>query len=103
MKRISLLLDIGPSLQQLSDMGQGIFKIDSVRLSQVFVNLLSNAIRFTAPAPRREIAVTVEVRKDPPLDDSCLPPPSAERNTEDRDEDETVYLYGSVKDSGPVR
>ena len=93
-------------------------------------NLLSNAVRFTAPSPRREIHVTIDVRlflssllprrvdfadprprfasqllqvrRDPPLDNSCFPPPpSLESLPSPRPESNRLFVYGSVADSGP--
>jgi len=103
LKQIQLTLVHGESLRSLHQLGFQRIHADSGRLAQVIINLLSNAIRFTTPAPVRKICVSIEVRKNPPEDDTCLPPPPSERLVPTTTEagDEEVYIYGSVADSGP--
>lgn len=53
----------------------------------------------------RKITVTIEVRKNPPEDETCIPPPPSPRlvptaKTDESGEEE-VYIYGAVTDSGP--
>lgn len=69
-------------------------------LAQVFINLLSNAIRFTAPSPIRNITFGIEIRPDAPLDDSSIPPPSNDPADVSRLlPGAEVWVYGSVKDT----
>lgn len=60
---------------------------------------LSNAIRFTdkAASLRREISIKFEVSASPPVDESCLCPPSTEPILPGR----PCWIYGAVSDSGP--
>jgi signal transduction histidine kinase len=70
----------------------------TARLTQVLVNLLSNAIRFTAKSAVREVTLAVEVSGQPPERDTPLiPPPETETKI---DEQKPVYLFFSVEDTG---
>lgn len=65
----------------------------------MLVNLLSNAIRFTAKSDKRIVTLTVEVSAKPPGRDSPLIPPA---ETEYKiDKQKPVYLFFSVEDTGP--
>lgn len=104
LKQIQLTLVHGESLRSLHKLGFQRIHADSGRLAQVIINLLSNAIRFTTPAPVRKICVTIEVRKNPPDDDTCIPPPPSPRlvpTATDAGDESDCYIYGSVADSGP--
>lgn len=71
----------------------------TARLTQVLVNLLSNAIRFTAKSETRIVTLTVEVSARPPERDTPLiPPPETEYYI---DKQKPVYLFFSVEDTGP--
>ncbi|KAL7409075.1 hypothetical protein BDY24DRAFT_404537 [Mrakia frigida] len=100
-KHITLSLDLGPQLKALARDGLKVFQTDPTRLSQIFVNLLSNAIRFTAAAPVREIKISVDVRESDPLDESCLPPPVDYHPSSLPSPHSPYFLYGSIKDTGP--
>ncbi|BGP00731.1 Two-component-like hybrid sensor histidine kinase 2 [Rhodotorula toruloides ATCC 204091] len=97
MKDIELKLVIGSSLARLGPRAR-VFA-DPARLTQVLVNLLSNAIRFTAKSPTRVVTLAVEVSAQPPDRDAPLiPPHEVEYHIEQR---KPVYLFFSVEDSGP--
>ncbi|CED83965.1 response regulator receiver sensor signal transduction histidine kinase [Phaffia rhodozyma] len=102
LKRINLTIEFGQSLLGLQKLGFTKIFADPGRLSQVVVNLLSNAIRFTATSTRKEITVSIEVRKDAPQDDRCLPPTAEIRPVEFQSSlDKDIYIYGAVSDTGP--
>jgi signal transduction histidine kinase len=62
---------------------------------------MSNAIRFTEMSTgKREIQVTLSVAPTPPTDDTCTPPSEFQR-LQTSDDSPLVYLYMSIKDSGP--
>ncbi|KAJ8294408.1 Hybrid signal transduction histidine kinase K [Rhodotorula toruloides] len=97
MKDIELKLVIGSSLARLGPRAR-VFA-DPARLTQVLVNLLSNAIRFTAKSPTRVVTLAVEVSAQPPDRDAPLiPPHEVEYHIDQR---KPVYLFFSVEDSGP--
>jgi signal transduction histidine kinase len=91
LKRIHLQLDLGPTFKALIEQDRAkilvrlhplldfpltwkgvetcthivrghFLQTDAVRLNQVWVNLLSNSIRFTAPSSVRDIHMSIEVR-----------------------------------------
>ncbi|GAA5861815.1 hypothetical protein JCM8547_008562 [Rhodosporidiobolus lusitaniae] len=96
-KGIELKLVIGSSLARLGPRAR-VFA-DPARLTQVLVNLLSNAIRFTAKSAVREVTLAVEVSSKPPGRASPLCPPN---ETEYRiREKRPIYLFFSVEDTGP--
>jgi len=64
---------------------------------------LSNAIRFSQSSAVKRISIAVDVSRNTPKDDSCLPPLD---NAEDlrpvvEREREHIYVYVSVHDTGP--
>lgn len=68
-------------------------------MTQVLVNLLSNAIRFTAKSDTRIVTLAVEVSaKAPDRDAPLIPPEETEYYIE---EQKPVYLFFSVEDTGP--
>ncbi|GAA6018410.1 hypothetical protein JCM10207_000884 [Rhodosporidiobolus poonsookiae] len=96
-KGIELKLVIGSSLARLGPRAR-VFA-DPARLTQVLVNLLSNAIRFTAKSEVRQVTLAVEVSGRPPDRDTPLVPPEETEYTIDRQK--PVYLFFSVEDTGP--
>jgi signal transduction histidine kinase len=69
MKDIELVLEFGESLNQS---GITIIKTDHVRLGQIMTNLISNAIRFTAPSTVRRITtVRLDVAFSQPMPGTC--------------------------------
>ncbi|KAG9121848.1 hypothetical protein FRC07_002026, partial [Ceratobasidium sp. 392] len=104
-KNIDFKLDLGRGADSL---GVTTVCTDRSRFAQIITNLMSNAIRFTdMSTSQREIDVSLEVALDPPIDDSCAPPPTLPgrgRHNRSPDPDPNsvpIYIYVSVKDSGP--
>ncbi|GAA6018404.1 hypothetical protein JCM10207_000881 [Rhodosporidiobolus poonsookiae] len=96
-KGIELKLVIGSSLARLGPRAR-VFA-DPARLTQVLVNLLSNAIRFTAKSEVRQVTLAVEVSSIPPDRDApLLPPEEMEMQIEHK---RPIYLFFSVEDTGP--
>ncbi|GAA5888315.1 hypothetical protein JCM5296_003285 [Sporobolomyces johnsonii] len=96
-KGVELKLVIGSSLARLGPRAR-VFA-DPARLTQVLVNLLSNAIRFTAKSDVRRVTLSVEISAKPPDRDSPLiPPHETEYHVDQR---KPVYLFFSVEDTGP--
>ena len=98
MKRIAMGLEFGASIDQAQVYG---VKTDPVRLGQVITNLLANAIRFTASSEIRKITVKFDVSFVPPADDTCAPPDDIGLGKVPPDEDTPLWLYVSVRDTGP--
>ncbi|BGP14900.1 hypothetical protein JCM10213v2_002855 [Rhodosporidiobolus nylandii] len=96
-KGIELKLVIGSSLARLGSRAR-VFA-DPARLTQVLVNLLSNAIRFTAKSAVRQVTLAVEVSSAPIIPDAPLvPPEETEYHIESK---RPIYLFFSVEDTGP--
>ncbi|CED83967.1 response regulator receiver sensor signal transduction histidine kinase [Phaffia rhodozyma] len=101
LKRIDLSFTFGPMLLSLKESKLDLLT-DPQRIGQVLINLLANAIRFTATSPVREIQVSVEIRNCPPDDDSCVPPPAnLDSSSFASIGEKDIWIYGAVKDSGP--
>ncbi|GAA5834272.1 hypothetical protein JCM11251_000589 [Rhodosporidiobolus azoricus] len=96
-KDIELKLVIGSSLARLGPRAR-VFA-DPARLTQVLVNLLSNAIRFTAKSATRQVTLSVEVSSKPPDRSAPLVPP--EETEYHIDKKRPIYLFFSVEDTGP--
>ena len=82
---------------------------DPSRMNQLLINLLTNAIKFTAPSKVRKIVVTLDVSETKPaLATPATPSPDARDpgseseavNNEPVSDPTTVWLIVSVKDSG---
>jgi signal transduction histidine kinase len=100
-KRIDFKFTLGSAYR---DLGIGWVSADPIRFSQVLVNFISNAVRFTEKSTRREIEVTLDASKNEPSLPHTLSP--NEEGTVNRfqpgapEADEIVYLVVSVADSG---
>ncbi|ORY77616.1 hypothetical protein BCR35DRAFT_305378 [Leucosporidium creatinivorum] len=97
-KGIDLSLAFGPNLETIN--GAVSLMADPVRLSQIIINLLTNAIRFTASSPIRNITLSLEISPHPPAEgpnEEIVPPSSSGREFGNG----PVYLYFAVADTGP--
>jgi signal transduction histidine kinase len=97
MKNIELVLEFGESLDQS---GIAIIKTDHVRLGQIMTNLISNAIRFTAPSSVRRITMRLDVSFSPPMPETCAAPPVGMPLSSET-EDTPVWMFVAVSDTGP--
>jgi signal transduction histidine kinase len=98
MKNIELQLKPGTTL---SSLGVSTLTTDHVRLGQVVTNLVSNAIRFTAGSPHRLITVTYDVARTKPEQDTCGLPDEQDNSSGPAATGSPVWLFVSVKDTGP--
>ncbi|KAI0121090.1 aerobic respiration control sensor protein arcB [Xylariales sp. AK1849] len=81
---------------------------DPSRVLQILINLITNAIKFTATSPRRTITVIAGASRDPPLMASTpnfkyIPPKTVNPNVtvgEEWGDDEVLYLRFKVHDTG---
>jgi signal transduction histidine kinase len=98
MKNIKLEFTSGDTLTRF---GISSLLTDHVRLGQVITNLVSNAIRFTASSPRRSITVTYDVALSEPVPGTCGLPSVEDADVQTPEKGGPVWLFVSVKDSGP--
>jgi signal transduction histidine kinase len=80
------------------DLGIEWVKADPSRISQILINLISNAIKFLDRRPERKIALTCAAYMTAPkLDATPLHSPDIDPDPESQD----LYLSFSINDTGP--
>lgn len=75
-------------------------KADPIRFTQVLVNFISNAIRFTENAPTRNIEITLEASEELPDLPNSLAETSGIQQGSTVDDENPMFLVVSVKDTG---
>lgn len=104
-KKIEVILDPHPSYEELA---VDWVTMDPSRVLQVLINLMTNAIKFTAPSEKRVITVIIAASLAPPVDTdipgfqyvppnttNATPPLAEENNSGDE-----VYIRFRVRDTG---
>jgi len=101
-KGITFKFTLGP---RYHDLEIGWVSADPIRFAQVLINFISNAVRFTEKAHRREIEVTLDaLEREPQLSDILMGSSSAVSQFEEgltpEEINRRVFLIASVADSG---
>ena len=101
-KKIELKLSTGKGYESLQ---VGWVSGDPVRFAQVFLNLLSNAVRFTENAPIRTIQITLDALvKEPNLSSLVVADHAPETKTSSEDlsrfTTDSIFLISTIIDSG---
>ena len=101
-KKIELKLSVGKGYESLQ---VGWVSGDPVRFAQVFLNLLSNAVRFTEKAPTRTIQITLDASvEEPNLSPLVTTDHAPETKTSSEDlshsTTDSIFLISAVIDSG---
>lgn len=97
-KGIELTFSLGEKYKALQI---GWVHADPVRFSQVLVNFISNALRFTENAPTRVVDVTLDASEDvPTLPEQLKNTHEVSHQKSSKDRETTVFLISSIKDTG---
>ena len=99
-KNIAFQFTVGQGYQNLEI---GWVSADPIRFSQVLLNFISNAVRFTEKAPIREIEIGLDASEvEPQFSHPLVGNNEASRLALDAfaDENNRIYLIASVADSG---
>jgi len=101
-KGIAFKFTLGP---RYHDLEIGWVSADPIRFAQVLINFVSNAVRFTEKAHRREIEVTLDaLEHEPQLSNALMGSndavPRFEEDLTPEEVSNRVFLIASVTDSG---
>jgi signal transduction histidine kinase len=88
----------------IRDLGIDWVMMDPSRVLQIFINLLTNSIKFTRTEPRREIVISIRAaRENPPDSDGYLPAKMTSEDLTLRSEwgtGDIIYLQFMISDTG---
>lgn len=90
----------------IEELGIKLVRLDPTRVLQVFVNLITNAIKFTRPRSVRNITVTISASLNKPTGESSaihylsLKAPELVPAVDNSNAEDVAYLQISVKDTG---
>ncbi|KAK9717627.1 hypothetical protein K7432_006063 [Basidiobolus ranarum] len=99
LKKIGMKFIIG---EEYSKMNINWVKGDPTRLSQVLINFLTNAIRFTEKVSLRQITITLEAFESPPYSSIQFENNNNEMEFSDQDTD-AISICSSVSSTGTVQ